>query len=272
MHYQKFYPASHLKPFVECYFVWESGASLIQPVSVESPPTGYGSMVFNYGDRYRLRTQKHEDLIAPAVFLSGQATSNYQLHLQGHIGMIGIVFRAAGLSSLFGLPMYEFTDERIDLTAVLGSEVRTLHERLSEPNEPTGRVRLLEEYLSRRLSRTQAVIDRTDYVADLIVEHRGNVNINALMDELYVCRRQFERKFLHKVGVSPKYYARIRRVGFVCAQLAGNRWNVKDWHEFIYRAGYYDQSHFIREFSAFTGRSPSQYVRNNAELAHFLKS
>ena len=272
MLYQKYQPAPHLRAFVECYYVWENGLSLAQPMTVESPPNGYGSLVFNYGDPYRLQTQKNGTKVVPTSFLSGQSTRSYQLQLQGQIGMIGAVFRPAGLNSLFGLPMYEFADERIDLTAVLGDGIRTIQERIIEPNSAIGRIRLLEAFLSNQMTRTNAVTDRTDYVANLIVDQRGIININELMDELYVCRRQFERKFLTKVGVSPKYYARIRRIGYLCAQLANKHWNVDDWHDVIYRAGYYDQSHFIREFTGFTGRIPSLYVRNNVELANFLKS
>lgn len=272
MFYKKYQPALHLRPFVECYYVWENAQSPKQPITVESPPNGYGSLVFNYGDPYRLQTQKNGQTVVPVAFLSGQSTSSYQLQLGGRIGMIGAVFRPAGLNSLFGLPMYEFTDERIELAAVLGDRIHSIQERMAEPNSATGRIQLLEAFLNSQLARTGAGTDRTDYVANLIVEQRGMININELMDELYVCRRQFERKFLLKVGVSPKYYARIRRIGHLCAQLAGKHWNVDDWHDVIYQAGYYDQSHFIREFTGFTGRNPSLYVRNNVELANFLKS
>jgi AraC-like DNA-binding protein len=272
MFYQKYQPAPHLRPFVECYYIWENAPSLVQPMTVESPPSGYGSLVFNYADPYRLQTQKNGITEVPTSFLSGQSTSSYQLQLKGQIGMIGAVFRPAGLNSLFGLPMYEFTDERIDLAGVLGDRIRTIQERIAEPNSPTERIRLLEAFLTHQLVRYDAKTDRTDYVANLIVEQRGIININELMDELYVCRRQFERNFLNKVGVSPKYYARIRRIGYLCAQLAGKQWTVDDWHDVIYRSGYYDQSHFIREFTGFMGRSPSLYVRKNVELANFLKS
>ncbi|MFC5410325.1 DUF6597 domain-containing transcriptional factor [Larkinella bovis] len=272
MFYQKYQPAAPLRPFIECYFVWEHSQPLLQPITVESPPNGFGSLVFNYGTPYRLQTPKRENTVVPVSFLSGQSTSSYQLQLQGKIGMVGAVFRPAGLSSLFGLPMYEFTDERVELAAVLGDPIRVVQDRILDLPDTSSRIRQLESFLSNQLVRSSAVTDRTDYIANRIVEQRGIINIHELMDELYVCRRQFERKFLQKVGVSPKYYARIRRVGYLCSQLANNRWNVNDWHDVIYRAGYYDQSHFIREFTGFTGRNPSRYVRNNLELTNFLKA
>jgi len=272
MFYRKFPPSAHLTPFVECYFVWENQAVLAMPLRIESPPSGFGSMVFNFGDAYRASTAKHASLLAPAAFVTGQTTQNYTLDLVGRIGMVGVVFKPAGLSSLFGLPMYEFTDERVNLTDALGQSVRYLHEQILEAYTPNARVQVLEQFLARQLLKKGPVFDRTDYAANLIVDRKGMVNVSELMDDLYVCRRQFERQFLQKVGVSPKYYARIRRIGYLCAQMAAQRWQVADWHELIYQCGYYDQSHFIREFTAFTGKRPTLYVKDNQELTHHLSA
>lgn len=270
MYYRKFAPAAYLLPFVECYFAWEKQEMLKQPMPIESPPTSFTSMLFNYGDTYRVGNSKHASLLAPPAFLTGQATQSYKLELSGRIGMVGIVFKPAGIASLFGLPMYEFTDQRINLADVLGKPLQTLHEQIVEANGPVERVQLLEQFLNRQLLKKGDTFDRTDYAANLIVDRNGVMNVGELMDELYVCRRQFERQFLQKVGVSPKYYARIRRVGYLCAQLARQRWQVADWHDLIHHCGYYDQSHFIREFTQFTGKRPTLYVKDNLELSNYL--
>lgn len=238
---------------------------------VESPPAGFASIVFNYGAPYRVTSQKLKGGLAPKNFLTGQATKSYELQLSGKIGMAGIVFRPAGLSSLFGLPMYEFSDERTNLRDVLGKQIDEYSDKIADAVSNTERLAFLEQFLNVQFLRKNIVADRMDYVANRIVEQRGVLNISDLMQELFVCRRQFERKFLQKVGVSPKYYARIRRVGYLCNELAQKRWQIDDWQDLIYRFGYYDQSHFIKEFTEFTGKSPSLYVKNNVELTNYLK-
>lgn len=271
MHYHKFAPPAHLMPYVECFYVWERSQLIAEPITVESPPSGFASMILNYGTPYRVLSQKLNGELVPRAFLTGQATRSYQLQLSGTLGMAGIVFKPAGLSTLFGVPMYEFSDERVELRAVLGSRVDEWCDKIGEVATPTERVKVLEQFLNRQLLLKKAEPDRTDYAANRIVAQQGMVSISELMDELYVCRRQFERQFLQKVGVSPKYYARIPRVGALCHQLSQNRWQVADWQDLIHQFGYYDQSHFIKEFTQFTGKSPSLYVRNNAELSRLLK-
>jgi AraC-like DNA-binding protein len=269
MIYQKFCPSPHLRPFIECYFVWEKHGLLAEPLRIESPPTGFASMVFTYGDAYQVRTEKGVTT-APKAFLTGQATRQYELALSGQIGMVGIVFRPSGISTLFGLPMYEFADERVALADVLGPSLTDLHEAICEHPTTTGRIALLEQFINRQLLRRGDRSDRTDYAANLIVDKFGVLTVIEILDDLYVCRRQFERQFLQKVGVSPKYYARIRRVGHLCAQLATQRWQVSDWQDFVFRAGYYDQSHFIREFKQVTGKRPTLYLKDNTELSQYL--
>lgn len=271
MYYRKFAPPAHLTPYVECFYVWERSPIIADSITVESPPSGYASMIFNYGTPYRVLSQKLNGELVPTAFLTGQATRSYQLQLSGTVGMVGIVFRPAGLSTLFGVPLYEFSDERTELRAVLGSGVDEWQHKIGEAATSAERIAVLEQFLNLQLLHRKAEPDRTDYAANLIVAQQGIVNISELMSDLYVCRRQFERQFLQKVGVSPKYYARIRRVGALCHQLSQNHWQVADWQDVIHQFGYYDQSHFIKDFTEFTGKSPSLYVRNNVELSHWLK-
>ena len=117
MIYKKFPPPPHLKPYVECFYVWESYFS--QPLLVESPPSAFTSMVFNYGIPYSVQNAKYESVSVPQAFLTGQATTSYRLSLSGAIGMVGIVFRPAGMYTLFNLPLGELTDERLNIAEIL---------------------------------------------------------------------------------------------------------------------------------------------------------
>lgn len=277
MFYQKYPPASHLAPFVECYYIWENSpvtpAWMLPakgPLVIESPPTGFGSFVFNLGTPYSVETTQRNALQVPQSFMTGQATHQYRLHLPEIIRMVGIVFRPAGIGSLFGLPMLEFTNERIALVDVLGQSIQFLTEQLAEESNPSSRIAILEQFLSFQLTKRNLQPDRIDYTTNLIVSHRGVLNMNELIENAFLCRRQFERKFLQRVGVSPKFYARIRRISHLCSELASQRWQVDDWQDLIYRSGYYDQSHFIKEFTEFTGKNPSLYTRNNVELMNYL--
>ncbi len=101
MFYRKYIPCAALQPFVECYFVWDSEGVLESCITIESPPSGFCSIVFNYGDPYYLHNKKYKKLKVPLCFISGQSIYSYQLLLHGTVGMAGIVFKPAALATLF---------------------------------------------------------------------------------------------------------------------------------------------------------------------------
>ncbi len=95
------------------------------------------------------------------------------------------------------------------------------------------------------------------------------INVADIMKEVFMSRRNFERKFFKKVGLSPKYYARIRRMAYLMNIIAGKK--KVDWAYIFSQCEFYDQSHFIKDFIEFTGRTPQQYIEENAELANIVE-
>lgn len=269
MIYQKFRPCELLEPFVVCYYSWQSEEAIDDTIVVESPPSGYCSIVFNMGDQYLLQNKKYEQLLVPRHFIAGQAIYSYKLFLKGTISLAGIVLKPTALSLLFDLPAFEYVEERVPLDAVfkrsLVSEVR---EKLQQANDGNDKVKVLEEFLLRHLQQVNPQFDFIDRVANLIDEKNGMVRISDTMKDVFMSRRNFERRFFKKVGLSPKYYARIRRMSYLANLIAGKK--KVDWAAIFSECEYYDQSHFIKDFTEFTGRTPQQYLDENSELAKLI--
>lgn len=79
----------------------------------------------------------------------------------------------------------------------------------------------------------------------------GQVTVRNLSRDLNISERQLERRFTLAIGVSPKRFAAIVR--FRAAVAAAGARSLADVAQV---AGYYDQSHFIREFRTLTGHPP----------------
>jgi AraC-like DNA-binding protein len=270
MLYQKFSPAEILSPFVECYFIWESSGPMEKEIVVESPPNGFCSIVINYGDPYFLQNKKYERLAVPQQFVAGQSIYSYKLSLQGSIGITGIVFKPATLSTLFGLNGFAFTEERIDLfTALPQDYIQQYVSNIKIAADALQKVKRMEEMLLHHYKIYKPIPDYIDTAANMIVEKNGMMHIHQLLKESCMSRRTFERHFFQKVGLSPKYYARIRRIGYICNLIAGKK--KVNWPDVFYEAAFYDQAHFIKDFEEFTGRSPQQYLKENTELANYVE-
>jgi AraC-like DNA-binding protein len=237
---------------------------------VESPPNGFCSIVINGGSPYFLQNKKYERLAVPQQFVSGQSIYSYKLFLTGTIQLVGIVLKPAALSTFWNLDSFEFTEERIDLFKVLPHDyVKTYVEKIKQENDAITKVKLMEELMLHQYKLNRPEPDYIDKASNIIVEKNGMLNVQDLLQESCMSRRTFERRFFQKVGLSPKYYARIRRIGYVCNLIAGKK--KVNWPEVFYEAEFYDQAHFIKDFEEFTGRTPKQYLRENAELANLIE-
>jgi transcriptional regulator GlxA family with amidase domain len=82
--------------------------------------------------------------------------------------------------------------------------------------------------------------------------------------------RHLQRKFQHAVGASPKFFARTLRVEQAQRHIMLD--SETDLTQLAYRCGYFDQAHFIKEFKAFAGMTPSEYVHRMRELRDSLRS
>lgn len=266
MQYKKFKPDKSLSDFVLCYFIWEGQAE--KAIDIESPPSAMCSLVFNLAEPYFISNIKYNKQKVPKAFVTGQAIKNYILHLHGEIKIIGAVLKPVALFHFFNIAMFNLTGERVNFSVIEPDQSERLFNKIKKAKVDTDRIELIENYfLNLLLSNNYATADIIS-AANAIYEQRGRNNVSEMMEKVPMSRRSFERRFLNAVGVSPKVYAKIRRFGYTCKLMAGKRdVNLMD---VLYEGGYYDQSHFIKDFKYFSGRTPRIYVKTNTELDNYL--
>lgn len=82
---------------------------------------------------------------------------------------------------------------------------------------------------------------------------------NALAERSGLNKRSLQRLFQHFVGVSPKWVIKRYRLHEAVAQLqAGVPVRLA---QLALDLGYFDQAHFINEFTALVGKPPGEYMR-----------
>ena len=82
--------------------------------------------------------------------------------------------------------------------------------------------------------------------------------------EVGLSKRRFIDVFNFQVGVKPKLFLRIQRFQRVLQKV--HLMPVVDWGQLALEQGYFDQSHLIRDFVAFSGLSPADYLRRLHDL------
>jgi len=86
----------------------------------------------------------------------------------------------------------------------------------------------------------------------------GMENLQPVYDKFRIYPKLLEREFYKYIGVTPKFYSRLLRFNRVLNHLNRGFADIQ-WADLACRYGYFDQSHFIKEFTDFTMTTPEQF-------------
>jgi AraC-like DNA-binding protein len=92
--------------------------------------------------------------------------------------------------------------------------------------------------------------------------------VRQVANSLGVSHKHFIELFRREVGLTPKRFCRVRRFQQTLVEIKTHR--VVDWAEVASGAGYYDQAHFVNDFKAFSGITPSNYLARRYGEANFV--
>lgn len=180
--------------------------------------------------------------------------------------MVGVVFAPGGLRRFFGEPAHDLQGE-LPLEDFWGSRVHGLRDRLRETTDVTGKFALLQTFLCERLL-PREVHPAVQFSLHALVRSPGIVTVAGLAGQTGLSSRRLGEVFAETVGVGPKCFARIRRFREAVQTL--HTGTGPSWAELALQLGYFDQAHFSKDFRAFSGMSPSEYLHASRNWANHV--
>ncbi|MDB5286778.1 MAG: hypothetical protein JWR05_1727 [Mucilaginibacter sp.] len=268
MEFTHFQPSVILKPYVKHYYVFESDTDIEFEDTVF--PSGDMEMIFNLGDGTWESSIDNKFFKTPPIELWGQITKPLAIRSKGKHTMFGIKFFTHSAAYFLNDQIGVFNDQITDLYDVMGSQVKTLHAQLMETADAEKRVELIETFLIKRLIANERRSFKIDKVADILTSIKGNSAENNLG---YVAARHgITTRYLHRLiyqntGLSPTFFNKINRFQYSLKLISKNQ---LPFTAIGYESGYFDQSHFIRDFKSFTGLTPSDYLLNITPVNQLL--
>lgn len=250
-------PSPLLSPYVRSYWYVRRVAPLFTYHEEYMHPRGGFGIVFNFGDDLAYDAR----VINEPLFLDGANTLSRKLGFRGRIDMMGVQFHEGGAFPLLGVPLHELLNET-NLLGLLGkAELMDLHGRLYEARTTPARVALLETWLMCRLSSGQKRHRLIPTSLEMLRQEAGNLRLSEFFEKLLLSQRQVERLYQREVGMSPKQYLRLLRITNARSALKQRR--EETTARLAVELGFYDQAHFIREFRAVVGMTPSAYIKRH---------
>jgi len=250
-------PSDSLREFVKYYWVIETGKEEGE-VKCRVTPINSLELFFHYKNEFNEEKNTGLKFRQPRSFVSGLRTSFSDVTANSS-GVIVVTFTATGAHRFFRFPMIELDDNIAGLDSVLPKEQKFIEEKITEAGSLVNRVMIIEQFLKLRLRPVKeediALIRQGLLYID---KNRGAVNIKSLSKKLSVFPKSLERKFSIIVGKTPKQYAKIVRFNNAMESL--KKQGAENLAAAAYELGYYDQSHFIKEFKTISGYTPSEFI------------
>jgi len=196
--------------------------------------------------------------------VSGVHTNYFVLDTSSRQSVMGVHFRPGGAFPFFKMPVSEFRGASVSLESIWGRSADLLREALLETDSPQEKFHTLERFLLARIAKP---LERHPAAAHALAKFRQVPLADLISDvaeEVGLSQRRFIQVFTEEVGVSPKLFHRIQRFQKALRLMEKRETGILD---IALTCGFYDQAHFIKEFRAFSGLTPTAYLVQRSD--HF---
>jgi AraC-like DNA-binding protein len=181
--------------------------------------------------------------------------------------IMGVQFKPGGAYPFFGPSAREFAENHVALEDIQGADAARLHQQLVEAPDPESKFDILSRALIEAAPRAFIHDPAVALALDAFARAPLSASVGVTAKAADVSHKRLIRLFTAEVGMSPKLFLRVQRFH----RLLSRVWRAPEvqWTEIATGHGYYDQSHFIRDFRDFTGMTPSTYlVRRGPDRHH----
>ena len=264
MRYWRIEPDRRLQPGIQCYAMVNPGRiSSIHSALPEFEeqvllPDGYSEIVFVLDGKFERRLVGEagpRTVMASSYVIGGRSSSIIASNVTP-LRLASVKLDSRLLQAIIGTPLDEFRDGTVTLRDLGCKELLRLDDAVANASSPAGIASVLDRFLLRT---PRAADSKKRGVAELlrgVHSSHGTLSIMQFLRDRDLDARTMERHFGACMGMTPKQYARIVRFkrSYGRLMLSGSAHNSMKSH----LEGYYDQSHFDRDFKCFLGVSPRE--------------
>jgi AraC-like DNA-binding protein len=193
-------------------------------------------------------------------YLYGQTVEPITLDVKGAFKLICIRLYPFAVRILLGVDPKVLKDDCYDLRLVENIDTQYTLEKLDQLQDWDEIVEILADYFNELLKNASINPDyRIKLAINLILKSSGAISIKELRDKLSVTERTLERHFLKEIGVTAKQFSKI--IQFRSAMEQMNETDYVNLTEVGYDNSFADQSHFIRSFKRYAGKTPKEFLQ-----------
>lgn len=245
--YTEFLPHISLQPYIYCYWQLKTSQLLFSEYSYRVVADGCIDIVFSLDD-------------PEESYVMGFCNKYNEFHLVDSFNKIGIRFLPTMFPQIFRLNALEVSNRLVELQLIIPAISRFIANRFNENQSIDEVVTILDNYFVKLFSKATFDGDNRLYEAiDIILKNCGTLDVQNGLNT-GISARQLRRLFEFYVGDTAKTFSKVVRFQNILNAKPSTR-SLRENKLFL-DAGYYDQSHFIKEFKSLYGVTPGKAFDN----------
>ena len=232
-------------------------------VEVQLHPKGVFEIVFQCNDSFKHNTSYSSGWnTRPKSFIGGLHNKSYSIKSEADLNVcIAVEFKPNTAKYFIPEKLNLFQNNLVKVSDIWKDSHSKLLLKLEKQSSDLAKVRCIENFMTDKLiNREESVVDKMIHI---IHEKCGFVDIKQLAKSAQLSTSQFRKRFNEEIGISPSQYSKLIRVNTALNQLDRQKTSLT---ELTYRLGYFDQSHFIKDFKSVVGVSPKIIARNKISI------
>lgn len=245
--YMEYLPDYRLQPFIYCYWQLKTCQPLAEPFTYRVVTDSCIDVIFD------LNNPKEN-------YVMGFFKKYSEFHLSTSFSYIGIRFLPTMFPQFFKINALELSHQIEHLKSVVPHLSDFISTRFDESQSSDVIRGLLDNYLLSLYAKAQFNTDNRLYAGiEMILKNCGSVNLQKDLDT-GISPRQLRRLFEFYIGDTAKTFSKVVRFQKFL-NTNPSKQNLRQ-NKLFFDAGYYDQSHFIKEFKDFYGITPVKAFEN----------
>lgn len=252
-------PSAALAPFVNCYWYFETEG--VAHTKERVLPSGTAQLLVNlHEDELRWYDGADYQSVhrSGGAAFAGPQARHYAIDTAEQKAIIGVHFNPIGVAPFLGMPACVLAGRHISTAELWSGDGSALRARLLEATSLHAKFQVLDAVLLAQLKSTRVCAAPIAAALRICDDPKQTCGIGELAARFGWSNKRMIAQFREVVGLTPKRYFRVRRFQNVLEAL--EQTGRVDWAAVAGDCGYYDQAHLIRDFSEFSGLSPSVYL------------
>lgn len=264
MTYQTFAPPPVLSDYVRFFWAFSGEASPEQPYIYRSMADASTELVLHVSSHFwELSDASDSPHQKQSLAIIHAQSNKYQRFITDQpFQIFGAYLYPYTLPALFGIPAEDLSNQLVAWDAIWAKAGAELMEQTMLATDIHSKINLISRFLLKKMP-AQTAPPLLKALRQVVHQPFGLPSVERLASDCNVSVRQLERLCKHYCGFSPKLFTRLLRF-----HRAMNHYPTAGFGhltDVAYACGYYDQSHFIHDFKAFSGYHPKQYFFGRTE-------